>query len=120
MKTFSIVSLLTEKLVGKQLKHISVFERLQQESTIWVKKPSATERQFKGGNPRFRIAKSYPKHLGFRTQFDYSEIVKIEFEAGHYDEHDTINIILANGKKIDMSLEAEVIEIDKDIFYINY
>lgn len=120
MRTFSIVSLLSEKLVGKQLKHISAFERIEQDSHIWVKKPTATEKQFLGGNPRFRVTKCRPVHLGFRTQFDYSEIIEIKFEKGYYDDPDTINIILANGKEVEMNPDTDIIEVDKDVFYINW
>lgn len=120
MNSFSIVGLLTEKLVGKQLKHITHFERLEQDSNIWVKKPTATEKQFQGGNARFRTSKSKPKHLGYRTVYDYSEITKIEFEEGYYDEHDSIRLYLANGKDVEMNLQSDIIEVDKGIFYIHY
>jgi len=120
MKSFSIFTLLSEKLVGKQLKHITHFERLEQEINISVKRPTATEKQFEGGNPRFRMNIASSKHLGFRTIYDYSEVVKVEFEQGHYDESDSILITLANGKEIDMSLSSELIEVDKDVFYLDY
>lgn len=119
MKSISILSILQSQLIGKKLKTQVSGSQIYQDVNIPVKKNGATIKQFEGGNPRFRTTKTIRKHLGRMSTYETFEIVNVVVCPGNYDISEEFRIVLSNEMAVSLPLESELVEIEKEVYFIN-
>lgn len=120
METFSILKTVKDNLVGKNIKYCTHQWPVTQAYCVFKKKSNnVTDEQFESGNPRFRMLVHRTKNIGIQKIYDTNKIVDVKVELGCYDENDSIVLILDNNKEFSLSVNDELKEIEKNLYFFN-
>jgi hypothetical protein len=121
MENISVLELLSEKLMGLNLKVCVQNKQVIQPYCVWKKKSNnVTNEQSESGNLRFRMQVHRTKPIGSHMVYDVSKIVGVEvesFEEYNYSSEDLI-LVLENGRRIILSLMDNLKKIDKNTYIL--
>ncbi len=118
MENFSIFEFIKEKFIGKTIKHCIKRENIIQPYNVWIKKSgNVTDKQFEGGNPRFRREITRNKILGTNVVYDYSKVVEVQVSYSNgYEGYNGLRLILEDGAELDLEVDTEIIQLDNDTY----
>lgn len=119
MKNTSILSLMKDMLIGKELKYCKSWKQVNQAYNVLAKKHNGvTQKQLDGGNPRFVKVIERTKTIGIHSIFETSKIVYIRVSYGDWDGGNSLILDLENGASIDLEVDSEMIEIEPNVIMI--
>ncbi len=119
MENFSIFEFIKEKFIGKTFKHCIKREDIIQPYSVWIKKSgNVTDKQFEGGNPRFRRQITRHEKLGTNVVYGYSKVVSVHVSYSNgYEGYNGLRITLEDGGEFDLEVDTEIIQLDKDTYF---
>lgn len=108
-----VIEILKDKFVGKFI-HLCVSDQSVIQPYMVYKKKSnnVTDKQFDNGkNPKFRMEAHRVKVIGRNRKFENIKILDVEwvYEVDEYSDYYTINLVLENGSKVQLSPGIEKI-----------
>jgi hypothetical protein len=121
MKNISLINILKENLIGRQLKVLVKWSNVTQDSSVWKKKQGATQEQFESGDLKYRFRVNRTKNIGTNKIFDIFTIVDVKiYIAEDYDESDEIIIILDGDRTETIDLDTELEWIGDNLYMFKY